>query len=291
MLCAAAGPVSWGVDFADDPGNPPWEQVLDAIRDAGLRALELGPHGYLPRHPHELRPALRARGLAAAGSFLVDDLHDASRRDACLRDAERVCRWIASAGGAILVIIDRPDEARAASAGRTGAARRLDARRWSEMMRTIDRVATTARRHGLRPTLHPHAGSHIEFEDEIEAALRDTDVELCLDTGHALYAGVDPVALLDRHHARVAHLHLKDVDSRVLADPDAGYWEQVRAGVFCPLGDGALDLAALSAALRRHRVAGFATIEQDRRSSTAGDPVEDLRTSIERLRRAGILPQ
>ncbi len=291
MLSAAAGPVSWGVDFADDPANPPWKQVLDAIREAGVSALELGPMGYLPRDPGELRAALRERRLAVAGSFLFDDLHDASRRDACLLGAEHVCRWIASAGGAILVIIDRPDAARAASAGRSGAARRLDARRWSQMMRTIDRIATIARRHRLRPALHPHAGSHIEFEDEIEAALRDTDVELCLDTGHALYAGVDPVALLDRHHARVAHLHLKDADSRVLAAGEGGYWEHVRAGVFCPLGDGALDLVALSAALRRHRIGGFATIEQDRRSSTAGDPVDDLRTSIRRLVQAGILAQ
>ena len=47
----ATGPVTWGVDFADTPTNPPWQQVLDDIAASGLPAMELGPVGYLPEDP------------------------------------------------------------------------------------------------------------------------------------------------------------------------------------------------------------------------------------------------
>jgi inosose dehydratase len=284
----AAGPVSWGVDFADDPGNPPWSEVLDGIRDCGLRALELGPLGYLPTDGAALREELARRRLDVVGSFVFDDLHEPARRDATIAHAERVCRWVARSGGELLVVIDRPSAQRAATAGRNELARRLSPRRWSAMMETIDRVAALARRHGLRPVLHHHAGSCIEFADELEAALDATEIDLCLDTGHALYAGIDPVELISRYGRRIGHLHLKDLDRRLLQDGAPGYWANVARGVFCPIGAGTLDLRGIVDALRVLGYRGFATIEQDRRPSTAGSPVEHLRASIERLARAGV---
>jgi inosose dehydratase len=287
-IALAAGPVSWGVDFADDPANPPWEAVLDGIRETGLRAVELGPYGYPPRDRDALRAALARRDLRVAGSFVFDDLHEPARRPAVLAHAEAVCRWIADAGGSLLVVIDRPSAGRSATAGRSDAAVRLPPHRWRALLDSIEQVAAIARRHGLRPVLHHHAGSCIEFEDELEAALAETDLDLCLDTGHALYAGIDPVGVIARHGRRLAHLHFKDADLAVLDDAAAGYWSSVARGVFCPLGAGALDLPGVVAALRELDYRGFATIEQDRRPSTAGSPVDHLRTSIERLARAGV---
>ena len=78
----AGGPVSWGVDFADTPGNPAPDAVLDGIAAAGLGWTELGPVGYLPREPGAARAALRARGLGAVGTFVFDDLHRPAARAA-----------------------------------------------------------------------------------------------------------------------------------------------------------------------------------------------------------------
>jgi inosose dehydratase len=282
----AAGPVSWGVDFADDPANPPWPAVLDGIRAVGLHAVELGPCGYLPREREPLRAALD--GLRVVGSFVFDDLHEPARRPALLAHAEAVCHWIADAGGELLIVIDRPSARRAATAGRSAAAERLSPPRMRAMLESIRQLAAIARRRGLRPVLHHHAGSCVEFEDELDVVLAETDLGLCLDTGHALYAGMDPVELVARHGERLAHVHLKDVDVGLLGDGSQGYWSSVARGVFCPLGAGSLDLARLVAALRRLDYRGFATIEQDRRPSTPGSPVDHLRMSVERLARAGV---
>ena len=54
----ATGPCTWGVDFADAPGNPRWEDVLDDIEQSGIGALELGPVGFLPEDPDTLRANL-----------------------------------------------------------------------------------------------------------------------------------------------------------------------------------------------------------------------------------------
>ncbi len=108
----ATGPVSWGVDFADAPGNPDWRLVLDEIAASGFRATELGPVGYLPEDEPSLRRALDERGLVVNGSFLFQPLHDPRRREQVLAVARRTCAAIAAAGGRFLVVLDLVDPER-----------------------------------------------------------------------------------------------------------------------------------------------------------------------------------
>ena len=67
QLSIGNAPCSWGVEFADDPRNPPWTRVLDEARAAGYRGIELGPLGYMPEDPAVLGPALAERGLTLIG--------------------------------------------------------------------------------------------------------------------------------------------------------------------------------------------------------------------------------
>jgi inosose dehydratase len=286
----AGGPVSWGVDFAGDLGNPPYDEVLSGIAGAGLRWMELGPVGYLPPR----RALLEAHGLRSAGSFVFEPLHDPAAGTTAIDAAELALDAIVATGGRFLVVIDRPGAERAPSAGRSAVAERLDAARWEHLARTVAAVAELASKRGVRAVFHPHAGSYVEFEDEIERLLVDIPADalgLCLDTGHALYSGADPAALVRRHAARLEHVHLKDVSGpRLAAAHTAGldFWAAIAQGVFCPVGDGELDLDALRDALSAAGYAGLATVEQDRRPGSPGRPADDLRRSVERLRAAGI---
>jgi inosose dehydratase len=283
----ATSPTTWGVDFADAPTNPPWPAVLDDIERSGVGALELGPVGYLPEDPRELREALSSRRLTAVGSFVFEDLHDREQADAIVDVARRACRVIAEAGGRVLVIIDRPGRERAVTAGRSAAARRLPDAAWREMLEVIEQVAGVARAHGLVSAIHPHVGGYVEFEDEIGRIAAETDHGLCLDTGHLAYAAADPVAMLARYAGRLVHVHLKDVDGDVLADVrrrELDFGTAVARGVFCPLGRGIVDLPGVLAELERQRYDGFATIEQDRVPGD-GTPLEDLRESVRALSR------
>ena len=248
----ATGPVSWGVDFADAPGNPPWSDVVAGIDAAGYRWTELGPLGYLP---HAADEELARRGIGITGGFVFEPLLDSDR---ALTAARAAATRVAEAGGRFLVIID---------AIRDGPRLDRDGRR--TLARTVLAIAEIARDRGLRPVVHPHAGTQIETPEDVEPLLELC--ELCLDTGHAAYVGADPVDLYRRWADRIPYLHLKDVDpARRYHD----FWASVRAGVFRPLGEGVVDFAALVAALEDHGFDGFAVVEQDR--VPGGDPVADL---------------
>jgi inosose dehydratase len=286
-LQLATGPVTWGVDFADAPGNPPWERVLDEIAGSELSALELGPVGYLPEEPAALRAALASRGLTAVGSFVFDDFHHPWRAPDLEAATERAARAIAAAGGRLLMLIDRPAPERAATAGRSLDSRRLAGADWTAMVEAMRRSAAIARAHGLRAAVHPHAGTFLEYEDEIERLLDDCDLDLCLDTGHAAYAGIDPDRALVAYGPRIAHVHLKDVRSEVV-DRGLPFWDALAAGVFCPLGAGAVDLPAVLGALDEIGYRGYATIEQDRLPGS-GSPLDDLAASVRVLAAAGAL--
>jgi inosose dehydratase len=265
----ATGPVSWGVDFADAPGNPPYGEVLTGAVAAGYRRLELGPLGYLPV---DLDPA--DWGLEICGGFVFEPLHDPARLPAVEQAARATAERVAALGGGELVVVDAVAPERSITAGRPDLAPRLPTT--DGLRRAVDRVAAIARRAGLCPVLHPHAGSYVEFDDEIEPLLELAD--LCLDTGHLAYAGLDPAEACRAWRPR--YVHLKDLD-RARAGPD--FWASVRAGAFAPLGAGDIDLAAVLRALDGYD--GYAVVEQDR-AAGSGDPVADLRASRRYLERA-----
>lgn len=283
-LRLATGPVSWGVDFAAAAGNPPWPAVLDGARDAGYAGIELGPLGYLPDDPARLDAELAARGLHAVAGFVFEPLHDPARAAAILALARRVARLVAGVGGHHLVAIDLVSRARARTAGRPAVAPRLRGPGRRPLERLLRQLAGVAEEHGLTLAVHPHAGSYIEFADEIAAVAELAP--LCLDTGHLAYAGLDPCATIAHYSDRTVLLHLKDVDGTVLA-AGAGFWDAVAAGVFCPLGTGIVDLRRLAAIVAGLPHVGWATVEQDR--VPGGDPVADLRASRVALERAGVV--
>jgi inosose dehydratase len=276
----AASPVSWGVDFAGDPRNAPWPEVLDGIRAAGYAGVELGPVGYMPTDPRRLSHELQRRGLECVGTFVFEPLHDPQELPRIGAAAQRAAGLVAAAGGRHLLGIGSVTPERGRTAGRPEAAPRLDAtgrRALARAIALLDRIASDA---GLVFALHPHAGTYVEFGDEIEWAAQHA--ALCLDTGHLAYAGLDPVEQLDRHGGRLALLHLKDVDPAVLSR-GRDFWSAVAAGVFCPLGQGAVDLDGVLARTTHLR---WATVEQDRRGD--GDPVADLRASRAALEQAWV---
>lgn len=288
------GPVSWGVDFADQPGIPAWDTVFAQIASAGYTWAELGPIGYIPADIELVRARFEGWALRVAGSFIFEPLHDPEARTRVRESTERTCAVISALGGRYLVVIDEVSEHRAASAGRSISAVRLDRAGQSALFETIGEVLRISRDHGLMPVLHPHAGTYVEFDDEIDLVLEAFDpseLGLCIDTGHAAYAGVDPIELAERHAARLRYVHLKDLDSGVHAaamHEQAPFFEALERGVFCPLGQGRVDFGGLVAVLGRIGYSGPVTVEQDRRPNTPGDPLTAATESLRFLTSIGV---
>jgi inosose dehydratase len=154
-------------------------------------------------------------------------------------------------------------------------------------------VSDEASRWGLRAVLHPHAGTYIEFADEIDRALDDIPREamgLCIDTGHLALARIDPAQAVKTYAGRIDHVHLKDLDAAVhrrVGEEGIDFWRAIDLGLFCPIGTGRVDFAAVLTALDAIGYAGVAILEQDRNPNSLTDPRNDLEHSLAHLR--GIL--
>jgi inosose dehydratase len=287
----ANAPTSWGVEDPADAANPPWDRLLDLVADAGYQGTELGPLGYLPQAEAELAAALEERSLELVAGYVFESLHTREGRERARETARHTCRLLAGAGARHLVIIQGFTPERERVAGRRTQAAPLGDDQWAALVATVRELAALASDHGLVPVFHPHAGTDVEFDDEIDRLASDTDVALCIDTGHCAYSGFDPVELYRRYARRVAYLHLKDVDeprlSRALA-AGRSFEQAVAEGVFCPLGEGVVDFRALGVALDEHAFDGWATVEQDRSPTDSAAAAEDAAASLTHLHEVGL---
>jgi inosose dehydratase len=293
-LRIANAPASWGIEPPEPVQDPPWQRVLDEIGGAGYPGTELGPLGYLPLDPAALEEGLRSRGLALAAGFVMAPFSVRAEHDAIDEAVRLTCSLLGAGGSRTLIVIDALDDDRSATAGRSDAASRLDDGGWAALLDGVRRTAEIAGSFGVRPSIHGHVGTHVEFEDEVERLLGDVDAAelgLCVDTGHSTYAGIDPAALLRRHGERVSYMHFKDISPERLATARAQsqtFQQAVGAGVFTPIGEGCVDFPAVAAELDRCGYEGWATVEQDRLPDSSTTPFQEARRSLEYLRNVGL---
>jgi inosose dehydratase len=131
-------------------------------------------------------------------------------------------------------------------AQRTQAASATD---YERLAAALDSVTAIATRHGLVATYHPHMSTIVETPEQVDRILEQTSIGLCPDTGHVILGGGDPIELVARHADRIPYIHVKDVDPST--------------GTFVPLGQGALDVDGVLAALRGAGYDGWITLELD----------------------------
>jgi inosose dehydratase len=255
----AGAPISWGV--CEVPGwgyQLPPERVLAEMRDAGLVATELGPEGFLPADPAEMTKLLSDYGLRSVGVFAPVLLHDSAHDP--VPDLAAPLDALIAAGARVLVL--------AAATGSDGYDTRpqLHDTQWATLLTNLDRIAAAAAHRGVTAVLHPHVGTMVETRDDVDRVLTGSAIALCLDTGHLLIGGTDPVELARAVPQRIAHVHLKDVDSALAATVRAGeltYTQAVAYGMYTPLGAGDVDIAAIVSVLRDNGFDGWFVLEQD----------------------------
>ena len=287
-------PCSWGVEFASDPRNPPWRQVLAECAAAGYRGIELGPVGFMPEDPAILGEALAGHGLDLIGGVVFRAFHDPGQWDDVMDGAVRTCKALAAHGARHLVLIDSISPRRAPTAGRAAEAERMDKAEWQGFR---DRIATVAKlgaeEYGLTVGIHAHAAGFMDFEPELERLLGEVDeslLKICFDTGHHSYAGFDPVAFMKRHMGRISYMHFKDIDPAVKARAIANrtdFYEACGQGIFCNLGQGDVDFPAVRQVLLDAGFEGWCTVEQDCDPTLDVDPLGDARANRDYLESIG----
>ncbi|HEY7283742.1 MAG TPA: sugar phosphate isomerase/epimerase [Actinomycetota bacterium] len=284
---AAGAPISWGVCEVPGWGEQlPPERVLGEMASIGLRAAELGPDGWLPTDPSALRDVLDRYGLRLVGGFHPVVLHVQEGLDERLEATTAYADRLAAGGSDVLVL------AAAAAAEGYDEAATLNAHEWAVLADAVGRVVDITGERGLAVAVHPHYGTAIQTPGDIARFLEVSDAPLCLDTGHVLVGGGDPLRIAEDARGRIAHAHMKDADVSLAERVRAGeltYAEGVRAGMYRPLGSGDLDAGGIVRSLEESGYEGWFVLEQDTVLDAAPDagegPVAAATSSLEFLGR------
>jgi inosose dehydratase len=288
-----SAPDSWGVWFPSDSKQIPWARFLDEVAQAGYQSIELGPYGYLPTDLAVLRAELSKRHLEVCAATVISNLEQPSAWPGLEKQVLGAGDLVAVLGAKFLVLIDDPYSD--LFTGKLIEPVRLDESSWKRMLDTVHRVADISRdRFGLTVVFHPHAETHVEYEDQIEALLEQTDpsrIFLCLDTGHHAYRGGDPIAFMRLHHARIPYLHLKSVDQELQQRVEAEripFALAVGMGIFCEPSKGAVNFPVFRDVLQEINYAGSAIVEQDMYPAPFDKPLPIARRTRIYLREIGI---
>lgn len=295
----ANAPCSWGIlefDLAGEAAG--YAQVLDEIAATGYTGTELGDYGFMPTDPRDLHAELAARDLALLGAFVPVALVDPAAHEPGIETALTTARLLraSSAIEPFIVLADTngsvPERTR--HAGRITPEQGLSAEQWRTFAQGAEAVARAVRDEtGLRTVFHHHCAGYVETPAEIDRLMEATDpalLGLCLDTGHITYGGGDPLPALRRYTDRIWHVHFKDCQPEIAARARSegwDYFEAVRRGVFCELGQGSVDFKAIAGELRQLGYAGWIVVEQDVLPGL-GTPVESAARNREFLRSVGL---
>lgn len=292
-------PCSWGtLEFDEAKGEQiGFDRMLDELSETGYTGTELGDWGYMPTEPASLRAELDKRGLAMLGAFVPIALRDRAAHEPGIANALKTAKLLAAVAAdpkPYLVLADNngsvPERTR--NAGRVTPEIGLGAEEWKIFAEGANQVGRAVLAEtGLRTVFHHHCAGFVETPEEIARLLELTDpaaLGLVFDTGHYAYGAgsFDVIAGMERFRERILYVHLKDCQPAVAAQARAkgwDYFEALRHGVFCELGKGGVDFAAVLNWLKQARYLGYILVEQDVLPGM-GAPKESARRNREYLR-------
>ena len=259
-------PIAWvNDDLPELGGATPLETILADARDIGFAGVELG--GKFPRDAAVLKPLLASYGLDLvggwfSGNLLVQDvaaeLAAARAHLALLKEMDCRVFVYAETSNAIHGHMQTP----------LTATPRLGDAGWRRFGERLTGLADAIAAEGLVFAYHHHLGTVVERPEDLSAFLAATgpSVGLTVDTGHAALGGIDPVALIRAHPARVAHVHCKNVRRAVFDDARGkgqSFLQGVLAGMFTVPGDGGMDFGPVMRALADIGYGGWVILEAE----------------------------
>jgi inosose dehydratase len=251
-------PITWSNDDMPELGGDiPLETCLAETREAGYGGTELG--GKFPRSAAELGLILSRHRLKLISGWFDGRIFE---REVAAEFAaiEPHLTLLRDLGCKVVVYADTSGRHRDGGFPPISQRPTLVDGDWPLYGRKVTALAERMAAFDVRMAFHHHMGTIVQSEADVDRLIAGTGeaAGLLFDTGHCLFAGGDPAALLQRHIARVVHVHCKDarraVLDRALAQ-DMSFMGAVLEGVFTVPGDGCIAFTPL---LRRLREAGYA---------------------------------
>src|SRR5207248_6967235 len=223
--------------------------------------------------PETFRELLASHHLRLSALYGGGRFGDPARRTEVVSNNTRLARFLAAIGVDRLVF--GPGGPRT-----PGGSTETELR---EAARTINEAARACYDLGVLACVHPHLGTEIETEPEIDTVMQLTDpryVFFCPDTAHLTAAEIDVPGIIRRYGERMRYMHIKDLRAGVIEERRNQKTSlKVESGterlpIFCELGRGVIDYGPIMQALKEIGYHDWITVEIDSSTST---PLESLR--------------
>ena len=278
-------PIGWSNDdLRELGGKTPLETCLRETKQAGYAGIEMG-HKF-PQEPKALKAVLSAHGLDLISGWYSAELlaRDAKEEMKHLRAHLDLLKAL---GCNVLVFAECWNAIHGDRSKPISQRPKLKSGDWRAFGQRVTEVAEAVAEEGVALAFHHHMGTVVESAEDIDAFMDSTGpaVKLLLDTGHATFAGADPVALAKKYRARIAHVHCKDVRKDVLAMARAKDWsflDAVVEGCFTVPGDGMVDYPAVLGALPGY--SGWLVVEAEQDPEKA-NPLKYATMGYQNLKR------
>ena len=281
-------PINWSND--DDPNlgkDISFEQCIEEMSLAGYVGTELG--NKFPRDVNVLKSTLEYRGLQLSSAWFSTFFTESGRYESTLSlfldhlsftravgaRYINVCECGNAIQGSHLPVLspNKPEFSEA---------------QWQQLIQGLHTMGRIASDFNMKIVYHYHAGTGVFFEHEIDFLMEHTNpdlVSLLLDTGHAVFAGINPLNLISKFGERIQYVHLKDIRDAVLNKTEKdqlSFMDAVRLGVFTVPGDGSIDFSSIMDALEHYNYEGWMIVEAEQ-DPVKAPPLEYAKQAIHYL--------
>ena len=266
MLKAKLGiaPIAWwNDDLPELSDDVSLEECLAQASEAGFSGMETGRR--FPMDMAVLGPILERYRISVCGGWFSGELLDGDIE----REKDRIAEQMAffKAAGAPCIVYG--ETARSVQGKREVPLAQKPAISEAEMAaygRKMSDFADWCAAQGMPISYHHHMAAVVETEPELDVFMKHSSVPLLFDAGHMAFAGGDNLRVIDNHHARITHVHTKDIRKNVINTLDRSsesFLDAVVKGAFTVPGDGDLDFHAIVSALAGHGYEGWFVIEAE----------------------------
>ena len=270
-------PIAWtNDDLPELGGHISFEQCIEEMSEAGFTGSEIG--NKYPRDPEVLKPALEKRGLEISSAWFSTFFSENGRSEETIDKYVEQMRFL-KAMGARVVNICECGHCVQMGTGHVFDRPEYSNDQWQNVAEGLNMIGEIARDNEMINAYHYHMGTMVQNLEEIDRIMELTDpalVYLLVDTGHAHYAGDDPLSIVRKYGPRIRNVHLKDIRQEILDivhSEKMSFLDSVKAGVFTVPGDGCIDFLPIFKALADAGYGGWFVVEAEQDPDKA-NPLE-----------------
>ena len=261
-------PIGWTNDDMPELGaENTFQQCVSEMALAGFSGTEIG--NKYPSDASTLKHMLDVRGLRIASrwfsSFLISKPLEVN-----VKAFEAELAFLAAVGAKAINVSEQSYSVQGMDKTPIfGHKYVMNEQEWGLLTNGLNVLGKIAAEKGFRLCFHHHMGTVVQTAEETTRMLDETDakyVHLCYDTGHFVFTGADPVAMLKKYVNRVGHVHLKDVRLPVLErvhKENLSFLTAVREGAFTVPGDGGFDFQPVFDVLDKANYTGWLLVEAE----------------------------